>query len=621
MLLDQAQRLNERYEVLGLLGKGGMGAVYRAHDHSLDRLVALKERIPEPGTLGPAKEHARQQFRREAQALAHLGHLNLPRIYDYFSLGDNEYIVMELIEGTTLSDYAQAKGVLPETLVLGWARQILDALGYLHSRNIIHRDIKPANLILTPDERVVLVDFGLSKLYDPNNQNSSTTLRGVGTPEYAPLEQYAREVGRTDARSDIYAVGATLYRLLAGKPPVDVHTRLLNSEALRSLSEINPTVSFNTAAVVERAMALYPQARYQTALDVQQAFGFTTGAPRTDKPSAAPLPAPPLENTPPPVGVEPIANAGEASRSLLSRLLPPLEPGAAGADNPPVPTAPAPSSGGGTTVEPAGGETTQLFDAPTQRLVRKPRAGLKLVRGILQVMLPGGLTLEFVRVPMGKFLMGSALPVDPAAQKDEMPQHTVELGEYWIGRFPVSVAQYTTFTNATSRQPPFDFPAKSHYPVVNVSWFDAAIYCQWLSEQSGKLVRLPTEAEWEKAARGTDGRLYPWGDEFDPARLNCAEGQRPGTTPLDQFPTGASPYGAMDMVGNTWEWNSDWFDPHYYAQAPAENPPGPDVGHYKALRGGAWFSDRAHVRAADRTNFNPENHYDYVGFRCLILPG
>ncbi|HZQ05441.1 MAG TPA: bifunctional serine/threonine-protein kinase/formylglycine-generating enzyme family protein [Anaerolineae bacterium] len=627
MATDIQRVLNGRYEILGLLGQGGMGAVYRAQDQSLHRLVAIKERTPDPHSNPQYTASAREQFRREAQALAQLTHPNLPRIYDYFSFDENEYIVMDLIEGTNLSQYAQTKGPLPETLVLSWARQILDALVYLHSRNLIHRDIKPNNLILTTDERIVLVDFGLVKLFDPNNQTTSTTLRGIGTPEYAPLEQYAREVGRTDARTDIYALGATLYHFLAGKPPADIHTRLLNPQALPSLRAINSTVTFNTETVLERAMSLYPQGRYQTALDMQQAFGFTSWR-EIPIPVELQTPAPEIvetlrrnvSNTP---ADEPPSN----NRSMLSHVFPSAEttstPSAASVGEPSVTStatiAPVEHARTAASAEPS--ETTQTIDSPTQILAHKPRLALKIVRGVLTMQLTATIVIEFIRIPAGSFFMGSLPEDDPAAQPDELPQRRFELDEYWISKYPITVAQYTVFTNATGRQAPFDFPQKSKYPVVNVTWFDASIFCQWASDSSGKAVRLPSEAEWEKAARGIDGRIYPWGNEFDAERLNSAQGKRSGTTPVEQFPSGASPYDVMDMVGNVWEWNSDWYDPAYYNYAPNRAPQGPESGHYKSLRGGAWFSDPAHVRAADRTHFNPENHYDYVGFRCVLLVG
>jgi formylglycine-generating enzyme required for sulfatase activity len=246
---------------------------------------------------------------------------------------------------------------------------------------------------------------------------------------------------------------------------------------------------------------------------------------------------------------------------------------------------------------------------------------MTLVRGVLRAQIAPGVYVDLVRVPPGKFLMGSDPASDENAQKDEMPRREIELGEFWIAKFPLTVAQFTSFTSATNRLTPFDYPQKSDYPITSVSWFDALVFCRWASDNTGKEWRLPTEAEWEKAARGTDGRIYPWGNEFDAVRCNSAEGKANGTTAVEEFSTGVSPYGAWDMVGNVWEWTNDWYRADAYVRAAEQNPQGPETGSYKALRGGAWFSDQFHVRAADRTHINPENRYDYVGFRPVLASG
>ncbi|MBI4671644.1 MAG: SUMF1/EgtB/PvdO family nonheme iron enzyme [Chloroflexi bacterium] len=623
MALAPGHLLNERYEILAMLGQGGMGAVYRAQDMTLGRAVALKERTPDPNGSAQGMAQARAQFRREAQTLAQASHPNLPHIYDFFSVGDSEYIVMDLVEGENLHRLVQERGAQPEAVVLNWTRQILDALIYLHAHNIIHRDIKPHNLILTPDDRIVLVDFGLVKLFDPGQPSTLTLLRGVGTPEYAPLEQYSREVGHTDPRTDIYALGATLYTLLAGKPPSDVHVRLLHPDAWRSVRDINPNVSFGAEAIIEKAMGLYPQQRYQTANDMLQAFGFSPSR-FMDAPKVEPVPlhavAAPPSPPPPPASepeLEPVAEVGPQSDKPepvavqepdddfeISRLkqTPTGLLAARGIVRPPQP------------------KPVELVTEPTQILPPKRKLAVSIVRGILRMQLGLGTFVEFVRVPAGNFLLGSDPRADRHAQPDELPQNQVTLAEYWISKYPITVAQFTIFTDATNRPVPFDFPQKSSHPIVNTSWFDALVFCRWASDVTGKEVRLPTEAEWEKAARGTDGRIYPWGNDFDAHRLNSAEAKISGTTPVDGFAAGASPYGAWDMAGNVWEWVNDWYKPDYYAERVSENPQGPETGYYKALRGGAWFSDQDHVRAADRTHFNPENRYDYVGFRVVVVP-
>jgi len=189
-----------------------------------------------------------------------------------------------------------------------------------------------------------------------------------------------------------------------------------------------------------------------------------------------------------------------------------------------------------------------------------------------------------VYVPAGEFLMGSK---DGEGQDDERPQHKVFLTGYWIYRTEVTVAQYKKFCQATGRVMATDPPWKwqDDHPVVNVFWDDAAAYAQWAN------AALPTEAQWEKAARGTDSRVYPWGNDWDGEKCqNSVGGKNAGkTAPVGSMPAGASPYGCLDMAGNVWEWCADWYDAGYYKNAPARNPTGPATGTTRVLRGGSWF--------------------------------
>lgn len=221
-----------------------------------------------------------------------------------------------------------------------------------------------------------------------------------------------------------------------------------------------------------------------------------------------------------------------------------------------------------------------------------------------------------VFVPAGEFTMGSA-----GSGGDENPQHTVYLDNYWIDQHEVTNAQYKLCADASSCQAPSDFssnkrssyydnPQYANYPVIYVSWNDADAYCKWAEK------RLPTEAEWEKAARGTDGRVYPWGDEFDKNRLNSSEGGRGDTTVVGNFPSGASPYSALDMAGNVWEWVNDWYDASYYSNSPRANPQGPNSGQARVLRGGSFNLSRVIVRAAYRGSIAPGDRFNVLGFRC-----
>jgi iron(II)-dependent oxidoreductase len=216
---------------------------------------------------------------------------------------------------------------------------------------------------------------------------------------------------------------------------------------------------------------------------------------------------------------------------------------------------------------------------------------------------------EMVRVPAGEFTMGSN------DNGEEKPPHRVYLDGFHIDKYEVTNGLYRLFMAATSRAAPSYWNDEkwngAGQPVVGVSWHDADAYCKW----AGK--RLPTEAEWEKAARGTDGRKYPWGEQWDASRANSDESKLGETVPVGSYLGGLSPYGAHDMAGNVWEWVADWYDANYYKQSPERNPQGPGSGRYRVLRGGSWYYDGAvNLRSASRYRITPVIRYDFVGFRC-----
>jgi formylglycine-generating enzyme required for sulfatase activity len=223
-----------------------------------------------------------------------------------------------------------------------------------------------------------------------------------------------------------------------------------------------------------------------------------------------------------------------------------------------------------------------------------------------------------VSIPAGEFWMGS--PNDEGTA-NEHPRHWVYLDAYDMDRFEVTVSRYADFLQSTGRQAPHDWAKvkiskHSNLPVVGVSWNDAETYCRW----AGK--RLPTEAEWEKAARGTDERTYPWGDEqptsglanFGKTHTRRVYDER--LAPVESYEAGNSPYGLHHMAGNVYEWTADWFDEDFYAKSPQRNPTGPSSGQYRMLRGGSWLFKPIDVRSAHRSYTTPTNQYDYIGFRC-----
>ncbi|UCH95178.1 MAG: formylglycine-generating enzyme family protein [Candidatus Aminicenantes bacterium] len=250
----------------------------------------------------------------------------------------------------------------------------------------------------------------------------------------------------------------------------------------------------------------------------------------------------------------------------------------------------------------------------------------KIEKGFMETDFGDGIVMVYI--PEGEFTMGSN------DYSDEKPPHKVFLDGYRIGKYEVTIKQYMQFVNDTKSHYPewleegneyyINTGSKDYYkkfasdencPIVGVSWEDARAYCDWLSNKTGLNFKLPTEAQWEKAARGNDVRKYPWGGREPDETLANFDSIICKTTPVGSYLDGASPYGLVDMAGNVWEWCSDWYDSKYYKNAPKENPPGPKSGPYRVMRGGCWYSRAEFLRCAVRYYVRPFDRYDFVGFR------
>ena len=300
MILETGEVIDGRYRVVEHLAQGGMGAVYRGWDTRLRRPVALKEMKPQPGIDEAMLEQLRQQFEHEAQLLATLSHPNLVRVTDYFAWEGKQYLVMDFVEGEDLADRIKRQGAQSQDQVLHWSDQLLDALGYCHDCGLVHRDVKPRNIVITPDERAILVDFGLVKLWNPDAPETRTAMRGAGTPEYSPPEQYDGGMGHTDPRSDIYSLGATLYHAVTGQAPPTATRRMANPASFTPPRQINAAITSQTEEAILKAMEVSMECRFQSAEAMRRAL-------RTASSATAPSRAIPkggtvvLPDSPPPV--------------------------------------------------------------------------------------------------------------------------------------------------------------------------------------------------------------------------------------------------------------------------------------------------------------------------------
>jgi len=573
MTLVTGQVLNNRYRIVKLLGQGGFGAVYRAWDMNMKAACAVKENFD----TTPA---AQSQFEREATLLFGLRHHNLPRVYDHFLIANQgQYLVMDFIEGENLQDMLDQGGPgrapgspLAEGQALAWIGQVAEALEYMHRQNppVIHRDIKPANIVINPQGEAVLVDFGIAKAYDPRFKTTQGA-RAV-TPGYSPHEQYGQ--GTTDSRSDVYSLGATLYTLLTGSVPVESIQRMVHDPLLPPL-QVNPAISAQASVVILKAMSSDPDQRFtdggafKAALEGAARVGAVQLTPtRVVHAATQTLPVPATARQPRRwllpggailailivigaiwswnayLGKKPDQNlqgTATAEKVAMQYTLAALTlPGLTSAPSPTNQQAEAPTF----TLVPPTLTFTPVQDTPT------PELGI----GSSMVSEKDGMTLMYV--PAGEFLMG-------AVGYEDNPQRTVYLDAFWIDQTEVTNAMYTKCVAAGPCQPPalkssasrpFYYGAMQFedYPVIRVSYDDAEAYCRWAGRQ------LPTGEQWEKAARGVDGRTWPWGNQEATCELANGSSDCVGdTNRVGSYPAGASPYGALDMAGNVDEWTNE----------------------------------------------------------------
>lgn len=595
--------IEEKYYINALLGAGGMGKVYQATRLFIGDQVAIKVLHSEQ----VLNTEAIERFRREAQAAARLKHQNAVIIYDFGVSSDGLiYLVMELAEGQSLRSIIKEQGPLTPSAATEVISQVCSALDEAHRQNIVHRDIKPDNIIValgTTGLRAKVLDFGIAKLRDLSTSVSNLTQTGsvMGTPHYMSPEQCLGE--ELDGRSDIYSLGIVLYEILIGVVPFNSPTTTAVivqhvNQPPPSLRAINMSITPAIEAVVHHALEKRRESRPQTAGELADELlasvkGSTTvvtkpnalnvlgsmTTPTQGQAQTVRIDAPWIDKNSP--AASNVASSGTSQTQKKSNLIPV-------------------AIGIVALIAAIGGTMAWM----SQNKTDKPKEKEVITQTPNKPTPPSGM----VYVSGGEFIMGN-----DAGNVYEKPAHKVTVKPFFLDMYEVTCEDYEKFINATGRNAPpkwvdKHYPANTaRWPVTGVSWDDAYAYARW----AGK--RLPSEEEWEFAARGSDGRRYPWGNEWKLGFANMDATSLGHMADVGAYSAGTSPFGTFDMVGNAWEWTATDLAVYPGGQLP---PPKTNEDR-KILRGGCWRSSQTDGTTTFRLGY-PARNSDYgdTSFRC-----
>jgi serine/threonine protein kinase/formylglycine-generating enzyme required for sulfatase activity len=654
------------YELLEELGRGGMGVVYRAHDRELGRDVALK-------LLTQVTEHGRERFRREAELLAQLRHPNVVRLHSAGLAGPTPYLILELVAGESLSARLTRDGPLESREAARLTQGLADGLQHAHEHGVLHRDVKPGNVLLRGDSPL-LTDFGLAK--DVQHDRGALTQTGqvMGTPAFMPPEQARADAAELGPATDVYSLGATLYAMLTGQPPfrgsslMEILHRVLKEDPTPP-SELNP-VDPALEAICLQCLCKSPTERYASAAALSADLNAYLNSKQTDddvpgrrarrtgalgagllglllaggavawSPWSIPddgSPEQPVDWTPPTLTLDTL------SGPIFKTTAASIEVGGRAAD---ANLASVTLNGvaleldGGTfrrevSLGLTGQKTTLSVVARDQaggvteveRVVYRVPSWWAELKAPPPLPLPEGLsfgeaTNEFLNlrdrsvllwIPSGSYIMGS-----DEHEENQRPKHRVSFDPgYFFGKYETTWGQYRRFCAETKRAsaPESPFDVADDHPVHSVTWEDAIAYCKWAG------LRLPSEAEWEFAATGIEGRLYPWGDKHTPVQANF-RGPADGhmyTAPVGSFPEGVSSFGSFNLGGNVLEWVQDVYLSHYRGAPRDGSARASSEASHRVYRGGSWLvGQTTRRRCTFRQKGVPTTAFQNLGFRPAL---
>ena len=620
-----------RYDVREFLGRGGMAEVYMVWDKQRSVYLAMKVLRDD---LAEDLIFIRR-FKREASHLSQLQHPHIVRFYDMEEDGDLVFLLMDYIEGTTLrKEIFKTKVPFSLEKINSIMQPVCSALTYAHSLGLAHCDVKPANIMLHKNGTVFLADFGIARMTE--GTSTMTMAGGAGTPAYMAPEQAMGEDPTN--QTDVYALGIVLYEMLTGgeRPFTGEAAQITGatSEKLRweqqnlsptPPSRINPQISKELESVVMRCLEKLPENRYRSVIDLLNALQMVIGLTADQAQGRNEAPQEPAIIQKNPLTKPETAHFSNWKRLLpwivasgsamvvcialtilggnqAKRLVPILIEGTV-TQAAKVPVA--------ATSEP--GNSKPLF---TNSPDPTPNQLEMFIAGDTQISPVDNMVMVYI--PSGIFIMGSE-----DGKPDEKPEHEVFLDGYWIDRMEVTNGMYRLCLNANACTRPFTNGSSMHtnyfsnnefsnYPMINIDWTQASEYCKWAGRE------LPTEAQWEKAARGMDKPIYPWGDSIDINRANY--GKTIGdTSVVDSYNDGVSLYQVYNMAGNVSEWVADWYDENYYRSMETwNNPVGPGPTVNRIFRGGSWEDDASQLRSSFRGAGSPLLKNNTLGFRCSL---